>query len=74
MYKRQAEDNALPEEWRHALGLLDQAVVEPPVHAWGVLRSVVQDAQAEALSERFVLGTLSLFLDQLDTLADEMEQ
>lgn len=70
---RLEEDPALVEEWRQALDLLDQAVVEPPVRAWGVLRSVVQDAQAEVLDERFVLGTLSLFLDQLDKLADEFQ-
>ncbi len=71
---RLEQDPSLPEEWRQALDLLDQAVVEPPIRAWGVLRSVVQDAQAEALGERFVLGTLSLFLDQLDALAEELQQ
>jgi multiple sugar transport system substrate-binding protein/sn-glycerol 3-phosphate transport system substrate-binding protein len=67
-----ADNAALPEAWREALSLLDQSVVEPPIQQWGVLRSVLQDAQAEVLNERFAPGTMSLFLDQLDTLADEI--
>ncbi|MBN2044374.1 MAG: extracellular solute-binding protein [Anaerolineales bacterium] len=68
------ENEALPKGWRDALALLDQSVVEPPIQQWGILRSVLQDAQAEVLNERFAPGTMSLFLDQLDALADELLQ
>jgi hypothetical protein len=39
-----------------------------------VLRSVLQDAQAEVMNDNFVLGTISLFLDQLDKLIEELIQ
>ena len=68
------ENESLPSAWRDALALLDQGVVEPPIQQWGVLRSVLQDAQAEVLDERFVPGTMSLFLDRLDSLVDEILQ
>ena len=68
------EESSLPAAWRDALALLDRGVVEPPIQQWGVLRSVLQDAQAEVMNERFVPGTMSLFLDRLDTLVDELLQ
>jgi hypothetical protein len=69
----QAEGD-LPQAWLDALDLLDQAVSEPRFSSWRVVRGVVQDALAEVMDERFVPGTMSLFLKQLQDLATELHQ
>jgi ABC-type glycerol-3-phosphate transport system substrate-binding protein len=68
-----ARDTDLPRVWRESLPLLDNAVAEPPMRYWGVLRSVLQDAQAEVVGDRFVPGNMGLFLDHLDTLARDLQ-
>jgi hypothetical protein len=65
--------DALPPVWQQALSLVESVVVEPHYSNWGIVRSVLQDAQAEVLNERFVPGTLSLFLDQLGKLIQDLQ-
>lgn len=69
----QAEDT-LPEPWLESLDLLERGVAEPRFASWRVVRGVVQDAVAEVMDERFVPGTMSLFLKQLRELAAELHQ
>ena len=68
-----SRDSTLPPVWRDSLDLLDNAVTEPSIHGWGVLRSVLQDAQAEVIDDRFTPGNLSLFLHQLDELYRDLQ-
>lgn len=68
------DNDDLPEAWRATLDLLETARYEPPLAAWRVVRSIVQDAQAEVLDERFVIGTLSLFMDQLQSLVADYSE
>ena len=67
-------DGSLPEPWLDALDLLEQAVSEPRFSSWWVVRGVLQDALAEVMDERFVPGTMSLFLQQLRDLVGELHQ
>ena len=67
------EDTAFPSAWRDALALLDQAVVEPYNRHWGGASVPAKYAQSEVLDERFVPGTMALFLDQLDKMVDDLE-
>jgi len=67
-------DGSLPDAWLDALNLLEQGVYEPRFASWRVVRGVVQDAVAEVMDERFVPGTMSLFLKQLQELAADLHQ
>jgi len=67
-------DGRLPGAWLDALDLLEQGVYEPRFTSWRVVRGVVQDAMTEVLDERFVPGTMSLFLKQLQELAADLHQ
>ena len=67
-------DGRLPDAWLDALDLLEQGVYEPRFASWRVMRGVVQDAVAEVMDERFVPGTMSLFLKQLQELAADLHQ
>jgi ABC-type glycerol-3-phosphate transport system substrate-binding protein len=62
----------MPPAWLAGLDLLDRAVNEPRDPSWRVMRGVVQDAAAEVLHPGFAPGTLSLVLDQLQELADDL--
>jgi ABC-type glycerol-3-phosphate transport system substrate-binding protein len=66
-----ADSKDLPGAWRAVPGLMETARYEPPLAAWRVVRSILQDAQAEVLDERFAIGTISLFMDQLQDLVAE---
>lgn len=66
--------NALHPQWQQAVRLLDNAVVEPRLASWRVVRSIVQDAIAQVLDIRFDSGTLPLLIRQLTEMAAEYNQ
>ncbi|HKJ28252.1 MAG TPA: hypothetical protein VJ965_11485, partial [Anaerolineales bacterium] len=65
---------SLPDQWMQAAELLDQAVDEPRLASWQVVRSIVQDAVTQVLDVRFESGTLSLLVRQLADIAAEYNQ
>jgi multiple sugar transport system substrate-binding protein/sn-glycerol 3-phosphate transport system substrate-binding protein len=66
-------EGGLPPQWLEAVELLEQAAAEPRLASWRLVRGVVQDAVAEAMSEPFEPGTLSLFLKDLNDMVASME-
>lgn len=66
------EDGELSRAWVNGLDLLETAYYEPRWPSWRMVRGVVQDAEAEVLSENFSVGTLSLVIDQLQELVEDL--
>lgn len=65
-------EGGLPDQWFEVVAMLDQAVNEPRLASWDVIRTVTQDAVGGVLSESFEPGQLSLFLKDLNDMIAEL--